>query len=189
MNIKNIGMFTLLSLVLWLVIFIYWVIRSRDRGILNEIAGLLKLFLSGSILHIPAFFGIHFLSYTLPRPVMIAALFLLFCGFAFCIAAREYLAFNWSGKVAIQENHKLVKGGPYKIVRHPVYLGVLVMMTGTSIIIGNIFGFVWVLFCFFGLFRKSKQEEELLVKEFEGAYEQYKKETKMIIPFVLGVFR
>ena len=186
---KNNAMFVLISLALWLAIFIYWVIRSRDRGILNEIAGLLKLFLSGFILHIPAFFGIHLLSYSTPLPAMIAGLFLLFSGFVFCTAAREYLAHNWSGKVALQENHKLINSGPYKIVRHPVYSGVLAMMAGTGIIIGNAFGFLWILFCFCGLFRKSRQEEELLEKEFGEAYGQYKKETKMIIPCVLGVFR
>jgi len=185
MHTANISIFTILSVVLWVIIFIYWVIRSKDRGILNEIAGLVKLAASGLVLYIPVFFPSLILTYKPTLVIQVLGLLAVAFGFIVCVAAREYLASNWSGKVAIQENHGLVKNGPYKRIRHPIYSGVLVMMIGSSLIVGNIFDFVWVLFCFFGLFRKSRQEEELLVKEFGGAYEQYKKETKMIIPFIL----
>jgi protein-S-isoprenylcysteine O-methyltransferase Ste14 len=77
------------------------------------------------------------------------------------------------------------KNGPYKIIRHPIYSGVLVMMLGSSIIVRNLFCFIWVLFCIFGLYRKSKQEEKLLEKEFGEIFNEYKKDTKMIIPYIL----
>jgi len=85
----------------------------------------------------------------------------------------------------IQKEHTLIERGPYKIIRHPIYSGILVMMLGSSIIIGNLFGFIWTAFCFIGLHRKSKQEEKLLENEFGEMYEEYKKKTKMIVPYVL----
>ena len=181
----NNDFFIIFSIVLWLAIFIYWVVRSKNQGVLNEITGLVKLLFSGLVLFVPILFPLDFLVYKkFPVTDITGACFTIF-GFIVCIVSREYLASNWSGKVKIQEKHNLIKDGPYKIIRHPIYTGVLVMMLGSGIIIGNILDFVWVLFCFFGLYRKSKQEEKLLINEFGQLYEQYKKETKMMIPYLL----
>jgi protein-S-isoprenylcysteine O-methyltransferase Ste14 len=147
--------------------------------------GLTKLFFSGLILHVPTFFSFSFLSYKPSFTFKIIGISIILLGFIVSILGREYLSSNWSGKVIIQEKHELIKKGPYKIIRHPIYSGVLVMMIGSSIIIGSIIGFIWLPLCFFGLLRKSKQEEELLINEFGETYEQYKKETKMIIPYLL----
>jgi protein-S-isoprenylcysteine O-methyltransferase Ste14 len=181
----NLNFFILASIILWLLIFVYWIIKSKKQGVLNEIAGLMKLLFSGLILYIPAFVPLQILTYKTILLVQIIGLLIIFLGCIICISAREYLSSNWSGKVIIQEKHNLTKNGPYKIIRHPIYTGVLIMMIGTSIIIGSIINFVWTLFCFLGLYRKSKQEEELLLKEFSETYEQYQKETKMIIPYLL----
>jgi protein-S-isoprenylcysteine O-methyltransferase len=183
-NIKM-NFLVLLPIIIWLTMFIYWVIRSKSKGILNEIVGLIKLFVSGLVLFIPAFLPFEFLTYKSLLSIQIIGLVIMIFGFIVCIMAREYLSKNWSGRVTIQEKHELIKKGPYKKIRHPIYFGVLVMMLGSSIIIGNLIDFIWVLFSFFGLYRKSKQEEKLLEKEFGGIYGQYKKETKMIIPYIL----
>ena len=181
----NIDIFCIVSLSLWVILFIYWVIRSKSRGILNEVVGLVKLFFSGLILFIPAFLPSIIFTYKHFFAIQIIGLLMAFFGFIFCIIAREFLSLNWSGKVAIQEKHELIKNGPYKKIRNPIYFGVLVMMLGSSIIIGNLFCFIWTIFCFFGLYRKSKQEEKLLTGKFGEEYEQYKKESKIIIPYIL----
>ena len=183
MELSNKSIF--ISIILWFIIFVYWVIRSRKQGILNEIFGLSKLLFSGLLLYVPVFFSVDIMSYK-PLPLIhIVGLLIIVMGFVVCIAGREYLSSNWSGKVIIQENHELVKNGPYKIIRHPIYSGVLCMMLGSSVILGSVFCFIWAIFCFFGLYRKSKQEEILLEEEFGEAYKLYRKETKMLIPYVL----
>ena len=182
---EEINIFVILSIILWLILFIYWIINSKERGIINEIAGLAKLIISGLVLYIPVFFSIKILAYKQNMVSNAAGLIINFLGFIICITGRKYLSKNWSGKVTLQEKHTLIKNGPYKIIRHPIYSGVLIMMLGSGIIAGNLFGFIWVFFCFFGLFRKSKQEEKLLEQEFGEAYAQYKKETKMLVPFIL----
>jgi protein-S-isoprenylcysteine O-methyltransferase len=181
----EIKFFVLVPIIIWLAMFIYWVIRSKSKGIINEIVGLIKLFVSGLVLFIPAFIRFEFLTYKSLLAIQIIGLIIVLSGFIICIIAREYLSKNWSGKVTIQEKHELIEKGPYKIVRHPIYSGVLVMMLGSSIIIGNLIDFIWVFFCLFGLFRKAKQEEKLLLGEFGESFERYKKRTKMLIPYIL----
>jgi len=170
---------------MWIGVFIYWVIKSRNQGVLNEIVGLAKLLFSGLIVYIPAIFRFQVSSLLSSLTVQIFGLIVTGSGCFICILAREYLASNWSGKVVTQENHALIKIGPYKFVRHPIYSGVLVMMLGASFIIGNFMSFYWVLLCFLGLFQKSKAEEKLLTEKFGESYEQYKKETKMLIPYLI----
>ena len=179
------NIFVIFSIVLWLSIFIYWIVKSKDKRILNEIGGLMKLVFSGLVLHIPAFLPHKYFTYKQFIVIQIFGIIIITFGFFICIWARHCLSKNWSGKVIIQKEHTLIKNGPYKIIRHPIYSGVLTMMFGSNIIIGNAFDFIWVLFCFIGLYRKSKQEEQLLENEFGEDYEEYKKETKMIIPNIL----
>jgi protein-S-isoprenylcysteine O-methyltransferase Ste14 len=69
-------------------------------------------------------------------------------------------------------------------VRHPIYSGGLLAMCGSAIVLGQIFGFIWVLFCAFGLTMKIKQEENLLTKQFPDEYPLYKKQVKKLIPFI-----
>lgn len=106
-------------------------------------------------------------------------------GLAFAVWARIKLGRNWSGSVKILPNHKLIRDGPFKIVRHPIYLGTLFGTLGTAIILGDII--VWVIFIIsvFTLVSKSREEEILLLKQFGSEYEQYKKDVKMLIPFLL----
>ena len=179
------NIFIFLSIALWLLIFVYWIVKSRNKGILNELAGLTKLLFSGLVLHIPAVLPFKYFTYRQFMGIEVIGLLIVTFGFFICIWARQCLSENWSGKVIIQKEHTLIKKGPYKIIRHPIYSGVLIMMLGSGIIIGNVFDFVWVLFCFIGLYRKSKQEEQLLEKEFGKEYDAYKRETKMIIPNIL----
>src|SRR5881394_1868911 len=51
-------------------------------------------------------------------------------GFAFCIWARFTLGRNWSGVVTLKGGHKLITNGPYALVRHPIYIGLLTMFRG-----------------------------------------------------------
>jgi protein-S-isoprenylcysteine O-methyltransferase Ste14 len=180
-----INIFVLIALGIWLIMAIYWVLKSKKNGILNEVIGLIKIIGSGLVVFLPAILNIKFLTYIPVFPIQIIGLLIVVFGFIICILAREYLSINWSGKIMLQERHALIQNGPYKIIRHPIYSGLLVMMLGSSIIIGNLIDFIWVFFCLFGLFRKAKQEEKLLSGEFGESFEQYKNKTKMLIPYIL----
>jgi protein-S-isoprenylcysteine O-methyltransferase Ste14 len=110
--------------------------------------------------------------------------FLLFVGLFIAIWARITLGGNWSARVTLKENHELIQRGPYRVVRHPIYSGLLLMILGTAILIGQMGGFFVLAFSFCGLWVKLRREEALLTKHLAG-YSEYMRRTKALVPFVL----
>ena len=106
-------------------------------------------------------------------------------GVAFAIWARLALGGNWSGTVTLKENHTLVRRGPYRIVRHPIYAGGLVAMLGTAMVYGQVGCFLAVLLAFVGWRLKARREEEFMTQAFGDQYRCYQQEVKQLIPFVL----
>lgn len=108
----------------------------------------------------------------------------LFAGLLIAVWARGTLGGNWSGRVVLKEDHELIQRGPYRVVRHPIYSGLLLMILGTAIVIGQVGGFVVLAFCFCGLWVKLKREEALLTKHFPE-YPAYKRRTAALVPYLL----
>jgi len=105
-------------------------------------------------------------------------------GVAFAIAARFFLGKNWSGWVTVKKGHQLIRSGPYGVVRHPIYSGILLGIVGTAIVVGEVRGLVAVAFAVLGLRLKSLQEERFMEEEFGSEYRDYKRRVKAMIPFV-----
>ncbi len=106
-------------------------------------------------------------------------------GMLFTLWARLILGSNWSGSVTIKENHELVRRGPYQIVRHPIYTGLLLGLLGTAFIYGAVRGFVGLLVCGVALWIKSQTEEQYMVQQFGEQYAQYRREVRALIPYIL----
>jgi protein-S-isoprenylcysteine O-methyltransferase Ste14 len=98
--------------------------------------------------------------------ILVAAAALCFCGLAFCLWARAVLGRNWSGTVTVKENHELIVRGPYRLVRHPIYTGLLAMLIATAIQQGHITGMVGLTLVFVSLWIKLSAEEEVMAKHF-----------------------
>jgi protein-S-isoprenylcysteine O-methyltransferase Ste14 len=77
--------------------------------------------------------------------------------------SRIVLGRNWSAAVTIKKDHELVSSGPYAIVRHPLYSGVLLAMLGTAVSLGKIREFVAFLLTFGGWWLKSRTEERFML--------------------------
>ncbi len=107
------------------------------------------------------------------------------CGIAFAVWARFALGRNWSGEVTIKEEHELVRGGPYALVRHPIYSGILLGLLGTAGYFGEVRGLIAFALFFSGWWLKSRAEEALMIEQFGDEYRQYRREVKALIPFVL----
>ena len=54
-------------------------------------------------------------------------------GLGFAVWARVHLAGNWSGTVTLKQDHDLIRSGPYRLTRHPIYTGILLAVLGTAI--------------------------------------------------------
>jgi len=109
---------------------------------------------------------------------------LVLIGLFIAIWARITIAGNWSARVVLKEHHELIQRGPYRVVRHPIYSGLLLMLFGTAILNGQVGSFIVLLFCACGLWVKLRREEALLSKHFPQ-YSDYMRHTTALVPFVL----
>jgi protein-S-isoprenylcysteine O-methyltransferase Ste14 len=99
--------------------------------------------------------------------------------------ARLILGRNWSGVITLKEGHELIERGPYRVVRHPIYTGILAMLAGTAIALGYFGGFLGFLLVFVSFWLKLKREEDLMLEHFPAKYAAYQRRVKRIIPFLV----
>jgi protein-S-isoprenylcysteine O-methyltransferase Ste14 len=109
----------------------------------------------------------------------------MIAGLLFCIWARLTLGRNWSRSVTIKEGHELITGGPYGLVRHPIYTGLLTAFVGTAIAIGQVRGLVALVLIFASLWYKLSLEEKWMRGQFGDSYLRYQQQTKALVPWVL----
>ena len=115
----------------------------------------------------------------------IAALVVEVCGIAFAIWAREHLGKLWSGRVTLKEGHHLVDTGPYRLVRHPIYTGILVGISAVVMVRGKLSAVLALPLFLIGIARKIEAEEQLLSAELGDEYAVYRAKVRAIIPFIL----
>jgi protein-S-isoprenylcysteine O-methyltransferase Ste14 len=108
-----------------------------------------------------------------------------FVGLLISCWSRYLLGKNWSLSVQKKEKHELIKSGPYSILRHPIYTGILLIFIGNTLIVGDYRGIIAVLIVFLSFWFKLKKEEKWLTELFGEKYIQYKKNTKAMIPYLL----
>lgn len=101
---------------------------------------------------------------------------------AFTFWARWRLGLMWTSAPAAKEGHQLRTDGPYAIVRHPIYTGLLGMLVGTTLL-NELGGWVVALVVAAVLVRwKLGVEERLMTEAFPGEYEDYKRRVPRLIP-------
>lgn len=105
-------------------------------------------------------------------------------GCAFAIWARLLLGSNWSSGITVKQNHELMRRGPYAIVRHPIYAGLLFGLAGTALALGEWRGVAGLALVFAGWYRKSRTEEVFMTEQFGAAYTGYQRQVKALIPFI-----
>jgi protein-S-isoprenylcysteine O-methyltransferase Ste14 len=109
--------------------------------------------------------------------VTIAAL-----GIALAMWARLHLGTSWSSAVAIREHHELIRTGPYRLMRHPIYTGMLIGMAGTALVRGEISGVVGFGVAVIAFYVKARREEGYLRQEFGATFAKHARETGMFLP-------
>lgn len=128
-------------------------------------------------------FNIHFLPET--DAILGAAAILCLCGVGFSFWARAVLGRNWSGTVTLKENHELIVRGPYRLVRHPIYTGLLAMLIATVMEQSHIVGLIGLILVFISFWIKLNDEEAVMRQQFPDQYAAYAAQVKRIIPFLL----
>ncbi len=96
--------------------------------------------------------------------------------------ARVWLGRNWSGTVTLKQDHELIRGGPYRWVRHPIYTGILLALLGSAIATAEWRGPLGFALITISLLRKIKVEERVLTGQFGEAYTRYQAEVPALLP-------
>ncbi|HTX51081.1 MAG TPA: isoprenylcysteine carboxylmethyltransferase family protein [Caulobacteraceae bacterium] len=170
-----------------------WTRRAAARPpLLDQAAYIVPTAIGGVLLYGPfearAAGAFHLAGdWTLLRPPGVVgwALFVVcLAGLGFTWWARLTLGSLWSGTVQRKEAHAIVETGPYRLVRHPIYTGLLAAFASVALQLASPLGFVGFAFFTLGFFLKARLEERFLMAELgESAYADYRRRTPMLVPF------
>jgi protein-S-isoprenylcysteine O-methyltransferase Ste14 len=171
--------------VLWVVFWVYWLAsaagakrgsRSRQTWpprliIIVLVLVLLRVFKPGSL--------------TVNDPILEAVGTVLFlAGLGLAVWARVYLGSNWGMPMTRKDDPELVTSGPYHLVRHPIYSGILLAMLGTALAT-TLYWLIALTVMGIYFIYSARVEERLMAETFPDTYPSYKASSKMLIPFLL----
>lgn len=109
---------------------------------------------------------------------------LTLAGFAFCWWARIHIGVLWSASVTRKADHRIVDTGPYALVRHPIYTGLILSAFAFGVLNGSVVNLVGAAVTSLGFWIKARLEESFLAAELgEAAYADYRQRTPMLVPF------
>jgi protein-S-isoprenylcysteine O-methyltransferase Ste14 len=105
-------------------------------------------------------------------------------GLAFTWWARIHLGTLWSARVTRKSDHHIIDTGPYSIVRHPIYTGILIAVFATALWRPGVLGIVGAAVLVWSFVVKARLEERFLMQELgTEAYEGYRSRVPMLVPF------
>lgn len=110
-------------------------------------------------------------------------LVLFVSGLGFAIWARVNIGRNWGTPMSRKDEPELVSTGPYRLVRHPIYSGILVAGIGTAVALSWWWLIIVALAGVYFVY-SATVEERYLTEQFPDAYPVYRRSTKMLVPFV-----
>ena len=104
-------------------------------------------------------------------------------GLALAIWARVYLGRNWGMPMSQKADPELVTTGPYRSIRHPIYSGIILALIGSAIAV-SLYWLVAAALIGAYFTYSAVTEERFMASRFPESYPEYKRSTKMLIPFV-----
>jgi len=176
---------------LWILFVVYWVVSAlkRKRTKRRESAGqrlayVIPLIFAFYLIWSERAYGRLLGARLLPdtREIAWLGVFLTAAGVAIALWARTHLGSNWSGTVTLKEGHELVRTGPYRTMRHPIYTGMLLALLGTAIANGEVRALVGLVLAWLSFYVKARREESFLSEEFGPNFVEHCKHTGMFLP-------
>jgi protein-S-isoprenylcysteine O-methyltransferase Ste14 len=184
--------FTRIIVGLWIAWATSWLLAAwwsstpqKSAGARREIGFRVVLGIGGLLLALPAhrYEGAMRL-WHVNRAAAWTCVGLIVAGFAFTWWARIHLGSLWSGRITRKADHRLVDTGPYGIVRHPIYTGILLAAYATMAAKGTALAIAGAIGLTLGLWMKARLEEEWLRAELGAeTYDAYRKRVPMVLPF------
>ncbi len=118
------------------------------------------------------------------QTIRIAGLIVYIISSWFQIWAYKTMGDNYSNEIVIMKNHKLVTGGPFKLIRHPYYLGQIFADLGAVAALLSYTVLILIIIEIPLLVMRSLFEDKLLIKHFKEEFATYKKKTGLLLPFI-----
>jgi protein-S-isoprenylcysteine O-methyltransferase Ste14 len=177
-----------ISLAVWVVFSLYWEIAansaapvarresSASRGVHVTLVSIGQLMV---FLGVPGLRA-RFVPASMLLSAAALAIQLLFLALA--VWSRRMLGRNWSGAIAATEGQELVRAGPYRSLRHPIYTAVLGMYACTALISGEVHALIGLLLLIAAYWRKVRLEEDHLASHFGPSYREYRDATWGALP-------
>jgi protein-S-isoprenylcysteine O-methyltransferase Ste14 len=91
---------------------------------------------------------------------------------------------SWRLRAKLDEGHQLATDGPFRLMRHPIYMGLNLLALGTAIWIPTATEWVALLLMAIGSDLRARSEEAILVRAFGNAYTNYMARTRRFIPLI-----
>jgi protein-S-isoprenylcysteine O-methyltransferase Ste14 len=187
------GQFPMSNLIfgMWLTWGLYWAVSARDvkrsvrrEALASRATHLVPLIAGALLVALPQVPSALFATRILPATIATywIGVATVFVGLAIAVWARRHIGTNWSGTVTVKENHALVRTGPYALVRHPIYTGLLLAILGSGVARGELRG-VWAFaLCTISFAVKLRLEERWMRQAFGEEYARYSAEVPALIP-------
>ena len=180
---------------LWMLLCLYWLISALQRKAAVKRESWLQRLWHLIPMSVAVYLLFHaesnrgWLDKRFVSPVLsteVVGVTIVALGVALAMWARWHLGANWSSTVTIREQHELIRTGPYRLMRHPIYTGILIGMAGTALVRGEIsrvvgFGVAVTVTAFY---LKARREESYLTQEFGAIFADHARQTGMFLPRV-----
>jgi protein-S-isoprenylcysteine O-methyltransferase Ste14 len=164
-----------------------WASAAANRPPLRAEATYRLLTVLGAALMIVQFTPILLgtLFWDVPMPVGWLLWFIACAGLAFTWWARVHLGTLWSGRVTRKGDHRIVDSGPYGLVRHPIYTGLLTAIYAGLLVSPGPFNAIGAVVLTVAFVTKARLEEQFLTDELGAeAYQGYRRRVPMLVPFL-----
>ena len=176
---------------LWILFGLYWLVSAlkrkktkRRETWAQRLIYTLPLVAAAELLVRPearyGWLGAHFVRAN--PTVEWSGVLLTAAGVAIAFWARWHLGANWSGVVTLKEGHELIRTGPYRNIRHPIYTGILLALFGTVVATGEVRGLLAVAIAWLSFYWKARREASFLSLEFGEKFAAHATLTGMFLP-------
>lgn len=185
----------ILRIIVLLCIFIRWIYWKRSEVVADKekpkrertVLSYASQTVWWGVISIPLIqiCGVHILEFK-SLNAQIVGVVIVILGTVISLWSRYTLAANWANgyEYQIKEDQELVTRGVYSVIRHPIYLGLILVAIGIELVAQS---YLWISYLafFIAFYFQGRREEKILLNHFGDKYKEYMKHTKMLIPFIL----